>query len=156
FCAYFSVNRAISEGRVRLASPDPAADLRMEPNFLGDPEGYDLAVMTAAVRLTRRLFAAPALAPWIGAELAPGVACESDEDLGAFLRRTVTTGYHPASTCRMGAKGEQGTVVGPDLRVEGIQGLRIADASVFPAMVSVNIAPTCMMVGLQAARLLAA
>jgi choline oxidase len=156
FCAYFSVNRATSEGRVRLASPDPAADLRIEPNFLGDPEGYDLAVMTAAVRLTRRLFTAPALAPWIGVELAPGAACESDEDLAGFLHRTVTTGYHPSGTCRMGAKGGRGTVVGPDLRVEGIQGLRIADASIFPAMVSVNIAPTCMMVGLQAARLLAA
>jgi choline oxidase len=156
FCAYFSVNRAVSEGSVRLAAPEPAAEVRIDPNFFGDPEGYDLAVMTAAVRLTRRLFAAPALRPWAGVELAPGAACESDADLGDFLHRTVTTGYHPAGTCRLGPRGDRRTVVGPDLRVEGVRGLRIADASIFPAMVSVNIAPTCMMVGLRAARILAA
>jgi choline dehydrogenase-like flavoprotein len=154
FCAYLTVNRARSEGSVRLASSDPDADVEIDPNFFGDAEGYDLRVMTGGVRLARRLFAAPALAAWIGDELAPGAACLDDAAIGAFLRHTVTTGYHPAGTCRMGARGEPDTVVGPDLRVEGIGGLRLADASVFPSMVSVNIAATCMMIGWRCADLL--
>jgi len=155
FWAYFSVNRARSEGSVRLASPDPAAEVRIAPNFFGDSEGHDLAVMIAGLRLTRRLFRAPSLAPWIGAELAPGADCQSEEALGEFLHRTVTTGYHPAGTCRMGRPDDRRSVVGPDLRVLGVPRLRVADASVFPAMVSVNIAPTCMMVGARAAEILA-
>jgi choline oxidase len=155
FCAYFSVSRARSEGSVRLASPDPTADIRISPNFFGDPAGHDLAVMIAGLRLIRRLFGAPALNPWIGAELAPGPDCQSEEALGEFLRRTVTTGYHPAGTCRMGTPDDPNSVVGPDLRVLGVPRLRVADASVFPAMVSVNIAPTCMMVGARAAEILA-
>jgi choline dehydrogenase-like flavoprotein len=154
FCAYFTVNRAVSEGRVRLASADPAVPATIEPNFFGDPAGEDLAVMTAAVRLSRRLFAAPALAAWVGPELAPGAACDSDGAIGGFLRRTVTTGYHPAGTCRMGPRDDPRSVVGPDLKVQGVPGLRVADASIFPSMVSVNIAPTCMMVGLRAAQIL--
>jgi choline oxidase len=154
FCAYLTVNRARSEGSVRLVSPDPADDVAIDPNFFGDPDGYDLRVMAGGVRLARRLFAAPALAGWIGEELAPGVGCDTDAAIGTFLRRTVTTGYHPAGTCRMGDPGAPGTVVGPDLQVVGLAGLRVADASVFPVMVSVNIAATCMMVGLRAAELM--
>ena len=110
--------------------------------------------MIGAVRMARRLFAAPALRSWIGAELAPGTACDSDTGIGDFLKDTVTTGYHPAGTCRIGPPGDKGSVVGPDLKVRGVPNLRVADASVFPAMVSVNIAPACMMVGLRGAQLL--
>ena len=72
--------------------------------------------MIAGLRLTRRLFGAPSLAPWIGAELAPGADCQSEEALGEFLHRTVTTGYHPAGTCRMGRPDDRRSVVGPDLK----------------------------------------
>jgi choline oxidase len=154
FCAYLTVNRARSEGSIGLSSPDPTADPAIAPNFFTDPDGYDLAVMTGAVRLARRLFAAPALRPWIATELAPGADCESDCEIGAFLRRTVTTGYHPAGTCRMGPASDPASVVGPDLRVHGVPRLRVADASIFPSMISVNIASTCMMIGLHAAKLL--
>ncbi len=154
FCAYVTVNRARSEGRMRLASPDPGADIVIEPELFGDPDGYDLGVMTGSVRLARRLFAAPALQPWIARELAPGPDCASDAAIGDFLRRTVTTGYHPAGTCRMGPAGDRRSVVGPDLRLHGVPRLRIADASIFPSMVSVNIASTCMMVGLRAAKII--
>jgi choline dehydrogenase-like flavoprotein len=155
FCAYFTVNRAVSEGRVRLTAPDPAAPLLIAPGFLGDPAGYDLRVMRGGVRLARRLLAAPPLAGWAGAEAAPGAAIDDDAALDDYLRRTVTTGYHPAGTCRMGAADDPRAVVGPDLRVRGVRRLRIADASVFPAMVSVNIAATCMLVGLRCADLIA-
>jgi len=154
FCAYFTVNRARSEGRVSLTSPDPAADVAIDPAFFADPEGYDLSIMVGAVRLARRLFAAPSLRGWIGGELAPGSACDNDGAIGNFLKDTVTTGYHPAGTCRIGPLGDKGSVVGTDLKVRGVPNLRVADASVFPAMVSVNIAPACMMVGLRGAQLL--
>lgn len=110
--------------------------------------------MIGAVRLARRLFAAPALRSWVGVELAPGSGCDEDEAIGDFLRETVTTGYHPAGTCRMGPARDRGNVVGPDLKVHGVSNLRVADASVFSAMISVNIAPACMMVGLRGAQLL--
>jgi choline dehydrogenase-like flavoprotein len=154
FCGYLTVNRARSEGSIRLVSPDPAADIAIDPNFFGDAEGYDLSVMTGGVRLARRLFAASAIADWIAEELAPGADCQSDAEIAAYLRHTVTTGYHPAGTCRMGVEGDPQAVTGPDLRVHGVNGLRIADASVFPTMVSVNIAATCMTVGMRCADLM--
>ncbi len=156
FNAYFYVGRARSEGDVRLASPDPRADLAVEPAYFSDPEGYDLKIMLGGVKLSRRIFAAPALAGWVGAELAPGSDCRNEEDIRDFLRETATTGYHPAGTCRMGAPQNPASVVGPDLRVLGVRNLRIADASIFPTMVSVNIASTCMMIGHRAAELIGA
>ena len=154
FCAYLTVNRARSQGCVRLASSNAADEVVIDPDFFDDAEGYDLRVMIGGVRLARRLFAAPALVAWMGEELAPGVSCRDDGEIAAFLRATVTTGYHPAGTCRMGAAGARGTVVRPDLKIDGIGGLRIADASVFPSMVSVNIASTCMMIGLRCAEII--
>jgi choline oxidase len=156
FCAYFTVNRARSEGSLRLVSADPRDAIIVDPNYFGDPEGYDLAVMIGAIGLARRLFAAPALRRWIGAELAPGAACDSEAEIADYVRHTVTTGYHAAGTCRMGAVDDPRSVVGPDLAVLGVPRLRVADASIFPSMVSVNIAPTCMMVGLRAAQLIRA
>jgi choline dehydrogenase-like flavoprotein len=110
--------------------------------------------MVAGIRESRRLFAAPALADWVGAELAPGVDCRDDEELGSYVKETATTGYHPAGTAVMGDAADPRAVVDPALRVIGVAGLRIADASVFPTMVSVNIAATCMMIGHKAASLL--
>jgi choline dehydrogenase-like flavoprotein len=154
FCAYITVNRAISKGLVRLVSTDPAVPVEIRPNFVSDPDGYDLAVVTAALRLARRIFAAPAIRPFIDAEVAPGPACRTDSDFAAYVKATVTTGYHPAGTCKMGRSDDPQAVVGPDLRVRGFDNLRIADASIFPTMVSVNIAATCMMVGMRCAELI--
>src|SRR4029078_3637738 len=81
FCAYITVNRALSDGSVRLASPDPAGPVEIQPDFLSDPGGYDLAVMTTAMRLVRRIFAASALRPFIGPEVASRAGCQSDKDL---------------------------------------------------------------------------
>lgn len=155
FTAYFTVNRALSEGSAQLASSDWRASLKLDPAYFSDAGGYDLKVMIGGVRLSRQLFGASALREWIGHELAPGVASLSDEAIADFVRQTVTTGYHPAGTCRMGRVDDPRSVVGPDLKVIGVQNLRVADASVFPTMVSVNIAPTCMMVGYRCAELVA-
>jgi choline oxidase len=155
FNVYMTCNRARSEGSLRLRRPEPEAPPRVDPAYFTDPDGYDLRVMTEGLRLARRLFAARALEGWIGAELAPGADCRSDEEIAAYLRETATTGYHPAGTCRMGRPDDPRAVVGPDLRVRAIRGLRVADASVMPQMVSTNIAATCMMIGHRAAELVA-
>jgi len=150
FTAYIAVNRARSEGTVRLASTDIRDNPIVEPAYFTDREGYDLRVMVGGVRMSRKLFAAPSLSGWIDRELAPGIDSQSDEELGAYVRDTATTGYHPAGTCTIGS------VVDPELKVVGVRRLRVADASIMPTIVSVNIAPTCMMIGHRAAALIAA
>lgn len=148
FCAYMTVNRARSEGVVTLASADPRDAPVIAPCFYSDQAGYDIGIMRGAVRLARRMLGGHGLNGYLGAEVAPGAALTRDDELDHFIRSTATTGYHPAGTCGIGR------VVGPDLRVLGVEGLSIADASVLPAMVSVNINATCMMIGLKAAALL--
>ena len=155
FTAYIAVNRARSEGMLRLASTDIHDNPIVDPAYFTDPDGYDLRVMIGGIRMSRQLFAAPAIAGWIDRELAPGIDSESDDELGAYVRDTATTGYHPAGTCAIGAAGDPHSVVDPELKVVGVRRLRVADASVMPTMVSVNIAPTCMMIGHRAAALIA-
>jgi len=149
FTAYIAVNRAKSEGTVRLASRELHDTPVVDPAYFSDPDGYDLRVMIGGIRVSRQLFAAGAMSGWVERELAPGIDSQRDDELAAYVRDTATTGYHPAGTCAIGS------VVDPELRVAGISRLRIADASVMPRMVSVNIAPTCMMIGHRAASLLA-
>lgn len=155
FAAYFTVNRARSEGSVSLASPDHRDHPRVDPAYFTDPDGYDMRIMAGGVRIARNLFATSAMQGWAGAELAPGVDCRDGADIEDFIRETATTGYHPGGTCRMGDPSDPHTVVDPTLSVVGVPGLRVADASVMPTMVSVNIAPTCMMIGHRAATLIA-
>ena len=155
FAAYFTVNRARSEGSVRLSSADPSDHLAVDPAYFSDPDSYDMRIMVGGVKTARRLFSAPAMAGWAGPELAPGADCREDEAIAEFVRETATTGYHPGGTCRMGARNDPQAVVDPELRVMGVRGLRVADASIMPTMVSVNIAPTCMMIGHRAATLIA-
>ena len=134
---------------VRLASTEVRDNPIVDPAYFSDRDGYDLRVMVGGVRMSRKLFATPTISGWIDRELAPGIGSQSDEELGAYVRDTATTGYHPAGTCAIG------TVLDPELKVLGIRRLRVADASVMPRMVSVNIAPTCMMIGHRAAALIA-
>lgn len=156
FAAYMTVNRARSEGSAALASPHRHDHLRIDPAYFTDPDGYDMRVMIGGVRTARRLFATPAMRGWAAAELAPGPDCLGDAEIEDFVRETATTGYHPAGTCRMGDPADRRTVVDADLCVVGVPGLRLADASIMPRIVSVNIAPTCMMIGHRAATLIAA
>jgi len=103
--------------------------------------------MLAGIKLARRIAAQPALSDWIQREVRPGPEVQSDEELAEYARKTAYTAYHPAGTCRMGDPADPRTVVDPELRVRGVGGLRVADASVFPTLPGCNPNITCMMVG---------
>lgn len=142
-----NVCRARSEGTVRLASADPAVPPRIDFRYFTDPDGYDEQVMVEGVKTARRIAAQPALAEWIVGELAPGPSVQSDAEISAYLRATANTVYHPAGTCRLGELSDPLTVVDPQLRVRGVAGLRVADASIFPSITTVNPAITVFMIG---------
>lgn len=142
-----NVCRVRSEGTVRLRSADPAAPPRIDFRYFTDPDGYDERVMVEGVKLARRVAAQPALAEWIVRELAPGPAVQSAPEISAYVRSTANTVYHPAGTCRLGADSDPLAVVDPHLRVRGVAGLRVADASIFPSMTTVNPAITVFMIG---------
>ncbi len=130
-----------SRGRLTLASADPLAAPRIDPNLLSVPE--DLAPLLRGIRLARRIFASPAFARYRAKEVAPGEAVQTDAELETYVRAEAYTVHHPVSTCRMGTDAL--AVVDPQLRVIGIDGLRVADASVFPSIIGGNTnAPVVM------------
>jgi choline dehydrogenase-like flavoprotein len=130
-----------SRGSVRLMSAAPEADPLIDPNLLDDPD--DLQRMVRAVRLCRRILRAPAFSKYRAKEYHPAADLESDADIESFIRSTAATVYHPVGTCRMGAGPD--AVVDSELRVRGVDGLRVADASVIPSIVGGNTnAPTIM------------
>lgn len=145
-----NVCRARSRGTVRLRDLDPppqgAGDLAIDFAYFNEPGGYDEQIMLAGAKLAREIFARPELADWVAREVAPGPSVTSDKDLSHYIRSTANTVYHPMGTSKIGADDDPMAVVDPQLRVRGVDGLRIADASVFPTMVSVNPMITCMMV----------
>jgi choline oxidase len=142
-----NVPQAKSEGCVRLRSADPSAAPLIDFRYFTDPDGYDETILVAGLKLARKIAAQPALKKWARRELAPGMQVQSDQDLSEYVRRTANTVYHPAGTCRMGRSDHPLTVVDPQLRVKGTHHLRVADASIFPYMTSVNPCITCMMIG---------
>lgn len=142
-----NVPRARSEGSVRLRSADPNDAPLIDCRYFTDEEGYDEALLLAGMKLARRIASQPALHTWIRRELAPGQAISSDHELAAYARQTANTTYHPAGTCRMGESQHPLTVVDAHLRVKQVHHLRVADASIFPSMISVNPCLTCMMIG---------
>ena len=141
--------RPASTGSVHVASREPGEQPRIRPNYLNHPE--DLACAIAAVRLAREVAAQPALSDIVVEELRPGAQAQSDEEIAEFIRATGTTSYHPVGTCRMGTDAM--AVVDPELRVIGLEGLRVADASVFPTMPSSNTHAPSILVGEIAASL---
>ncbi|HUN76440.1 MAG TPA: GMC family oxidoreductase N-terminal domain-containing protein [Steroidobacteraceae bacterium] len=132
----------ISRGRLTLASADPLAAPRIDPNLLSAPE--DLEPQLRGIRLARRIFAAQAFAPYRATEVAPGGAAQSDAELEAYVRAESYTVHHPVSTCRMGV--DELAVVDPQLRVSGVDGLRVADASIFPSIIGGNTNAAVVMV----------
>ena len=130
-----------SVGRIRLASPDPNADPLIEPHFLSAPE--DIVPLRAGVRLARALASAQSMRPFTGKELLPGQGVDTEAALDEFIRRNANTVFHPTSSCRMGS--DAASVVDPQLRVRGIERLRVVDASVMPRVPRCNTnAPTIM------------
>ena len=141
-----------SEGTVRLRSGRASDPPMIDPAYLSCKD--DLAALVQGVALARRIAAAPALAPWLGDEVAPGADCDSEDELERYIRATLGTVHHPAGTARMGDPRDEATVVDPQLRVRGVQRLRVADASIFPELPSVNPCLTCMMVGERGAEII--
>jgi choline dehydrogenase len=119
-----------SRGTVRLASSDPRAHPVIDPKYLSDGAGRDRATFIEGVRLARRVLATRALAKYVGAPMEPAHTATDDASLGAFLAEQAETLYHPVGTCRMG--GDEASVVDTELRVRGVGGLRVVDASVMP------------------------
>jgi len=144
--------RPESRGAIRLASPDPLAAPRIEIDFLATD--HDLRMVRAGIRMAREIFNQRAVKPYAAVEIAPGPDKTSDADLDAYARATATTVYHPLGTCKMGPDSDDTAVVDPQLRLRGIEGLRVVDASVMPDLVGGNINAPVIMIAEKAADLI--
>ena len=150
-----TLQRPDSRGTLRLRSADPLEHPALDPRyFASDADGSDIATLIDGIRLNRRIAAQSPLRELIAGEITPSAEAHTDTALADFIRGHCTTLYHPTSTCRMGT--DDLAVVDPRLRVHGIDGLRVADASVFPRMVSGNTNAPTIMVAERAAEFLIA
>ncbi len=139
-----------SIGELRLQSADPLAPPLID--FACLSEAADVEVLLAGLKLGRALAAAPAFAAYRGAEFLPGAAAQSDAELIHFIRDFATTIYHPAGSCKMGR--DRQAVVDERLRVRGMRGLRVADASIMPRIINANTNAPCIMIGEKAAAMI--
>ncbi|MEF9996939.1 MAG: GMC oxidoreductase, partial [Burkholderiaceae bacterium] len=142
--------RPYSRGTVRLASSDTRDAPAIDPRFLSDER--DLEVLLAGFKLTRRIFSQPAFAGVSGADRSREIyfsQLETDDEIRAAIRAHADTIYHPVGTCRMGS--DNAAVVDPQLRVRGVAGLRVADCSIMPTLISGNTNAPAMMIGERAA-----
>ncbi|OKK06059.1 oxidoreductase [Streptomyces sp. CB03234] len=143
-----------SRGRLYLTSADPEVKPALDFRYFTDEDDYDGRTLVDGIRIAREIAKAEPLAGWLKREVCPGPEITGDEELSEYARKAAHTVYHPAGTCRMGAVDDEQAVVGPDLRIRGLHGIRIADASVFPTMPAVNPMIGVLMVGEKAADLL--
>jgi choline dehydrogenase len=144
--------RPESRGTVKLKSPDPSAHPAIDPNYLSAPA--DIETLLAGIEVARRIAHAPAFDPFRGREYWPGDGVTSRDAMLAAIRDWAETIYHPVGTCRMGA--DPRSVLTPDLRVRGVEGLRVVDASVMPTLVSGNTNAPTIMIAEKASDLIAA
>jgi choline dehydrogenase-like flavoprotein len=141
------LTRPRSRGTVTPSGNDPHTFPLIDPNYLSDP--YDLAMTVESARLGRKIMGEDNLAPFLKREHFPGTNVESQSELEDFVRAQARTGYHPVGTCRMGS--DPRSVVDTQLRVRGVDRLRVADNSVMPRIVSGNTNATAIMIGERAA-----
>ncbi|MES3024728.1 MAG: GMC family oxidoreductase N-terminal domain-containing protein [Pseudomonadota bacterium] len=146
--------RPTSRGHVRIAGNDSYAPPKITPNYLSTAE--DRTTAAAALRLTRRIVAAPALARFAPEEFRPGIAYSTEEQLAEAAGLIGTTIFHPVGTCKMGRVQDPSAVVDSELRVIGVGGLRVVDASVMPFITSGNTNAPTLMIAEKAAMLIAA
>lgn len=137
-------------GTVRLSSPDPLAAPQIRFGFLASD--YDMQAMVSAIKLAREIAAQPAMQPYAVEEIVPGRRVGSDGELESFVRETGVTNHHPSSSCAMGTGSN--SVVDPRLRVHGVRGLRVADASIMPFVVAGNTNAPSIMIGEKAAAMI--
>jgi 4-pyridoxate dehydrogenase len=144
--------RPESRGEIALASADPKIPVRIRQNFLATET--DRRTIRDGLKLARRLCATPPLADFAAEELMPGPGVASDAELDAYIRATAATAHHPLGTCRMGVAGDTMAVVDPELRLYGVEGLRVVDASVMPDLVGGNINAPVIMIAEKSADLI--
>lgn len=143
FQVHVGPNKPKSRGRIDIADSDPATKPRILFNYLQEQE--DIEDWRRVIRLTREIIHQPAMDPYRGDEIQPGANVNSDAEIDAWVRANVESAYHPSCTCRMGDPGDPDTVLRPDLTVIGVDGLRVADSSIFPTIPNGNLnAPTIM------------
>ena len=145
FQAHVGPMRSKSRGRIKLTSSDPKAKPSILFNYMSHEDDWE--DFRTCIRLTREIFGQEAFAPYRGKEIQPGDSVQSDEDLNGFIREHVESAYHPCGTCRMGAKDDAMAVVDPECRVIGVDGLRVADSSIFPQITNGNLNAPSIMVG---------
>lgn len=141
--------RSKSRGTVRLKSADPATAPEIRFNYMSHPD--DWSEFRTCVRLTREIFGQPAFAEFKGYEIQPGEAVASDSQIDDFIREHAESAYHPCGTARMGRADDPMAVVDPQLRVIGVEGLRVADSSIFPRVTNGNLNAPSIMTGEKAA-----
>ncbi|KAH6661537.1 hypothetical protein F5X68DRAFT_252899 [Plectosphaerella plurivora] len=152
-----NVPRSRSRGKVWLKSTDPRDSPAIDFRYFTDPEGYDEKTVVWSFRAARKIVAQEPLKKWIKREVAPGPAAQTDEQLSEYGRKTSNTVYHPCGTAKMGdTKYDSMAVVDPALKVKGIKKLRVADASVFPLIPTINLMLTVLAVGERAAEMIIA
>ncbi|MDP5347361.1 MAG: GMC oxidoreductase, partial [Paracoccaceae bacterium] len=145
FQAHVGPMRSASRGAVTLRSADPVADPLIRFNYMSDPQ--DWWEFRQCIRLTREIFGQEAFKPFVKHEIQPGAAVQSDAELDDFIREHAESAYHPCGTCRMGRADDADAVVDPQARVIGVEGLRVADSSIFPRITNGNLNAPSIMVG---------
>jgi choline dehydrogenase len=149
FQAHVGPMRSNSRGSVTLNSSDPTQAPKIQFNYMSTPEDWE--DFRTCIRLTREIFDQPAFGKYAGKEIQPGKALQSDQELDDFLRDEVESAYHPCGTCKMGAVTDPMAVVDPECRVIGVDGLRVADSSIFPRITNGNLNGPSIMTGEKAA-----
>ncbi|WKX70873.1 GMC family oxidoreductase [Streptomyces sp. XD-27] len=150
-----NIPKSRARGRLYLTSADPEAHPALDFRYFTDEDGYDARTLVDGVRIAREIARTEPFAKWLKREVFPGPDVTDDERLSELLRKAHHTVYHPAGTCKMGAEDDRMAVVDPELKVRGLDGIRVVDASVFPTIPAVNPMIGVLMVGEKAAELLA-
>ena len=141
--------RSLSRGSVSLRSGDPKAPPKILFNYMSHDSDWD--DFRRCIRLTREIIGQDAFKPYYKSEIQPGVNLQSDDELNGFIREHVESAYHPCGTCRMGRADDPMAVVDPEARVIGVEGLRLADSSIFPRVTNGNLNGPSIMTGEKAA-----
>lgn len=141
--------RPESRGEVRLQSKDASTPPIVDPNYLAAEN--DMEVSVKGIKLIRKVLQSPAFAPFLGEETMPGPAVQTDDEIRKYILEWGKTDYHPVGTCKMGV--DEMAVVGPDLKVHGIENLRVIDSSIMPSIISGNTQAPAMMIGEKGASL---
>ncbi|MER8632862.1 choline dehydrogenase [Mesorhizobium opportunistum] len=145
FQAHVGPMRSKSRGSVTLRSPDPKSKPVIRFNYMSHPD--DWVQFRHCIRLTREIFGQTAFDAYRGQEISPGSHVQSDDDLDVFIRDHAESAYHPCGTCKMGRADDAMSVVDPECRVIGVEGLRVADSSIFPRVTNGNLNAPSIMTG---------